>query len=811
MHMLGFIRKYSVLVSCLLMTCLQVEAQTGATLSGKVVDRSSKEAVAFASVAILSEEDELLTGNITGEDGRFIIAGLEEGAYHLVVSYVGYSDYSTRVLIGKLNLHYDLGEIQLEASLTQLDEVVVLGERSEIAGDLHKKSYDISDNIATSGGSVMDAMKAMPGITFDQEGRVVLRGSDKVIVLIDGKQSSLTGFGNQKGLDNIPAANVERIEIINNPSARYDASGMAGVINIIYSKDKQYGVHGSVGFSYGMGVLSQPRADLPTDLGSYRYNPKYVPSLDLNFTNEKLHTFLQGEVLRQNRLPNNEFTTRYYDDGRITASQVPENRTQTHYIFKGGVDYYLDEQNTFTVSGLYDWERHGDTAQVAYLDQVNDEVIRYIAWNEDEVTGHINLGMDYEHKFKQAGHTLDAGIQYAKEWEDETYYINELSEDRQGRDVTSILGTEHILSLVTDYVKPLRSGRFEGGAKIQLRDLPVEYSAEPDENTILYPGLGSWSNWSEDSYAGYLNWVHEKENYDVEAGLRAEYSSVLYEMDTANIYFEEDDAYDYFELFPNVRLSYKFNERNKFSVFYNRRIDRPGEPELRMYPKSDDHELVKIGNPYLRPQLTQSAEIAYRTEWESGSLFISGYMRFTRDPYMRVYTEDESNTDYDIILKSYANTGKAANRGMELVFGQELFDIWELTGNINFYQNHIDAYQGTLYFPYEHTFTVEETTQNSWDFKLSSTLELPKEFQIQLTGIYFAPVNIPQGRQLSRGSMDLGIKKAFWSGKLEMTLSASDILNTYGIRQEIQGDGFHVLYENYYETQVISLGAKYKF
>jgi hypothetical protein len=178
---------------------------------------------------------------------------------------------------------------------------------------------------------------------------------------------------------------------------------------------------------------------------------------------------------------------------------------------------------------------------------------------------------------------------------------------------------------------------------------------------------------------------------------------------------------------------------------------------------------------------------------------------------MRVYTEDESNTEYDIILKSYANTGKATNRGMEFVFEQEFFDIWELAGNINFYQNHINAYEGTLYFPYERTFTVEETTQNSWGFKLTSTLDLAKEFQIQLTGIYFAPVNIPQGRQLSRGSIDLGIKKALWGGKVEMTLSFSDILNTYGIRQEIEGDGFDVLYENYYETQVISLGAKYKF
>lgn len=197
-----------VLIGCLLWTAVPAEAQMSATVSGRVIDQNSKAAIPFASVAVFSEEDRLFTGNMTGEDGRFVIAGLSEGNYQLRVSFVGYRDYITRVLIGKLNVHYDLGEIALDTSLTLLDEVVVFGERSEISDDLHKKSYDINDNIATAGGSVMDAMKAMPGITFDQEGKVILRGSDKVIVLIDGKQSSLTGFWNQKGLDNIPAANV---------------------------------------------------------------------------------------------------------------------------------------------------------------------------------------------------------------------------------------------------------------------------------------------------------------------------------------------------------------------------------------------------------------------------------------------------------------------------------------------------------------------------------------------------------------------------------------------------------------------------
>ena len=305
--------------------------------------------------------------------------------------------------------------------------------------------------------------------------------------------------------------------------------------------------------------------------------------------------------------------------------------------------------------------------------------------------------------------------------------------------------------------------------------------------------------------------MHEKINFSIEAGLRAEYTAVLYDMDTENIYYTQNDKYDYFKLFPNVRLSYKLNENNRLSIFYNQRVDRPGEPELRMYAKSDDHELVKVGNPFLRTQFTQSAEIGYKMNWTSGSLFISGYYRFITDPYMRVYAQDTSRSEYDVLLKSYANTGRAHNLGVELVFSQKVSDFDELSGNFNLYQNKIESYTGRLLFPYEHTFDVPETIDNTWDLKIINTLSLPKEFQVQLTGIYLAPKNIPQGKQLARSSVDLGVKKKLWDGKGEFNLVFADVFNKFGLEQQITGNGFAVDYENYYETQVLRVGLKYKF
>ena len=781
-------------------------------ISGKIIDGNSEENLPFTTISLVEKKSEkLVSGAVSDNEGRFEIEGELKGKYTLKVSFVGYQSYSKEILIGELNTNFDIGTIQLAASSEQMDEVTVKGEKATISAGMESKSFAMDSNIANSGGSVLDAMKAMPGVSVDQEGKVILRGSDKVMVLIDGKQSSLTGFGNQKSLDNIPVANIERIDIINNPSAKYDATGMAGIINIIYKEEIEAGFNGDVSFTGGLGAVTKRKEDLPTELGSFSSNPSGVLGLNLNYKKEKVNFFLQSEAMLLKKLPNNEFTTRYYDDGTTTISQVPENRSQHRFILKGGMDYNFDEDNTLTVSGMYDWEHHIDTAQVPYIDVSTGNRYRYIAWNEDEITGYMNYSANFNHKFVQKGHEIDVTAQYTKGWEDETYYLNDSSAVRVGRDVTNILATEHTTSVQADYVKPMSSGRMELGAKARFRNLPVEFTVDRGENSVIYPDVGEWSDWGENIYAAYGNFILEKNKYDVEAGLRLEHTSVFYNIDPNNAYFNENDAYDYLELFPNLRFSYKLDDYNKISLFYNRRIDRPGEPELRVFPKSDDQELLKIGNPYLRPQFTQSYEVAYKTNWELGYAYVSGYYRSIQNPYMRVYTKDEMNVTYDVIIKSYANTGSATNSGVELVFSQQVLEFWKLSGNGNFYNNSIAAYQGTLLFPYEHTFDVEASSEFTWDAKLNNEFEFENDFSFQLTAIYMADKNIPQGKQYARASVDLGAKKKIWEGNGEISLAATDILNTYGIKQDINGDGFTAVYENYYQTQVFRLGLKYKF
>lgn len=801
-----------IMLLLLFLTSISLYAQETVTVSGQLFDSGTKEPLSFANVSVHSFEDNaLLTGAMTDIDGRFEIQEVPLGKYEIYFSFIGYSGSQQTLLAGGLNTIFNLGKIELEPSAQALDEVQVTGKQATTNSDLNKKSFSLADNIAQSGGSVLDAMKTMPGVAFDQEGKVVLRGSDKVVVLIDGKQSSLTGFGNQKGLGNIPASNIEKIEIINNPSSKYDANGFAGIVNIIYKKEKETGLNGDVGLSFGLGALGKRRPDTETELGSFSVNPKVIPSINLNYKKDKVNYFLQSEFIVQEALPNNEFTTRNYDDGRNIVSQVPENRKQFRAIINGGVDYDLDENNSFTLSGLYDREKHIDTAQVAFINLDNTVRERFYNWQEEEVTRYLNGAINYRHKFKQTGHTLSANFQYTQGLEDETYSLNDSSAVRIGRDKTNIRAIENTTNISSDYVRPLKNGRIELGTKLRIRRLPVDYTITPGDNSIIYPNLGTFSKWGENLFAGYVNYLLEKEKYDVEAGLRAEQTNVFYDLDPINSYYPNNDDYDYFELFPSLRFTYKINDTNKLSAFYNRRIDRPGEPELRIFPKYDDPELLKVGNPYLRPQFTDAFELAHKYSWASGSLFTAIYHRMIQDQYIRIFAIDTSDPEYNIVNRIYQNTGNATNTGIELLFSQDITDAFTVSATANYYINAIDDYQGTLLFPFERPFFIAKSSDGAWDAKLSSEFKLPLEISAQLTGVYYSKKNIPQGEQLGRSSVDFGLKKKIWENKGEVTLAATDIFNTFGIRQNVIGEGFSAIYENYYETQVIRLGMKYRF
>lgn len=785
-------------------------AQNKVAVSGKIIDKGTEEPLPFASIVLYHGTDTLVVdGTITDENGIFILNDLNSGNYRLKISYIGYKAEDKDFMVGKLNKNLDLGKIRLQQDASAIEEVVVSAQRSSNSFSLSKKSYNISDNIASGSGSVLDAMRNLPGVTVDPEGKILLRGSDKVTVLVDGKRSSLTGFGSQKGLDNIPTSNIERIEIINNPSAKQEAQGMAGIVNIIYKKDKRSGINGNAGFNFGLGELNSRKDNLPDIMDKYSWTPKYNPSLSLNYRKEKINIFLQADGMFRKKVNSNEFVTRNYQENAAQniSSQFLENRSQQMYDIKLGMDWELSQQDILTFYGLWEDEYHIDKGDVPY-DYISDGSRKRLwQWAEDENTRVMNYSLNYRHQFLQPGRTFEAGLYYSHGKEDELFPFSDTANGKFMTDSTHLISKEKNFILNMDYVQPFSNSRLEAGANVHMRNIPISYRIMPGEQSILDSHLGEWSKYAENIYAGYLNYILETKYLDVEAGLRLEYSTVRYKIDPNNQYYNRNESYNDLSLFPNVRLTYKMNEKNRLSVFYNRRIDRPQEFDLRPFPKYDDPEVLKTGNPYLRPQFTQAVELAYKNTWKSGSFYLSGYYKHTNDILTRIYT-----TNKDLSLNAITqNLNDGRNFGTELLVEQEILSGWKMSAGFNWYRNVIESASGTAIYPYEQAFTFDESKTNSWNLKLNTHVSLPKDYELQAGFIYYAPDIIPQGKILGRNSLDLGIRKKLLHDKMEVSLSATDILNKSGIRQEIYGNGFIMRSDNYYESQVVMLGVKYAF
>ncbi len=803
-------RKKLLLFPTCVISCMAAAQTTSVTASGRVTD-NKKAGVPYASIILKKEKDSaFVAGTITNEEGRFSITGIKPDHYLLVTSINGYHTAIRQIFIGSLSEFLEVPGIELspeQTNETQIQEVTLTAsKKNEIDNRLDKKTYSVADNISQSGGSVLQSMQNLPGITV-QDGKVQLRGNDKVTVLIDGKQTALTGFGSQTGLDNIPASSIDKIEIINNPSSKYDANGNAGIINIIMKKNKQNGWNGKVGFTAGLGSLWIRKENLPTIRPQYTLTPKINPSLSLNYRKNKVNIFLQADNLYTETLNKNEFVTRTYDDGTIINSQLKRNRNTNFFTTKAGIDWTMDSQNTLTISGMYGSEKIIDRGDQPFFNGNLSRRLRLWQFLEDELKTTIMGTAFYQHKFKEAGHLLNVGFNYTFHREDEKYFYDNYLPASTGSDSFKLLSDEQVYDFNIDYVKPLKYGRVETGIKVRNRSIPTNMNFIPGTNSILDAGAGGKADYREFIPAIYGNYVFENEKWEAELGLRLEYVRIQYDVNPDHPTYKSD-GYNYTQPFPNFRLAYKLNDHNKLSIFYNRRVDRPNEVDIRIFPKYDDAEIIKVGNPALRPQFTNSVEAGYKYNWDSGYLYSALYHRFANGTITRISSIVPGSS---LIYAIFQNAGKSYNTGLEAIWNQTVSDVYSLNINGNIYRNQINAFSVTNLYPESNTFSADKQSTVSGNIKMNNIFHFTQGLDAQCTLVYLAPDIIPQGRVSSRFSMDVGVKKAIQKGKGEVFLNASDVLNTMVMRKKIQGMGFAYASNDYYETQVVRMGYSYKF
>ncbi|KIO54481.1 TonB-dependent receptor domain-containing protein [Flavobacterium hibernum] len=800
--------KIILVLSFLVMKIYNVTAQNNsASISGLIKDKTSKTSLPYINVVLKTAKDQkMLAGTVTNEEGRFNIPAVPSGNYILEISSTGYKTKTQKLFVGSLSDFLDLNSIDLEEDINTLSEVIVTSKTSEVSAKMDKKVFSVADNITQSGGSVLQSMQSLPGVTL-HDGKVQLRGNDKVMVLIDGKQTALTGFGNQSGLDNIPASAIEKIEIINNPSAKFDANGNAGIINIIYKKNKQEGFNGKVGITSGYGALWERKANLPTIRPQYQMTPKINPSLSLNYRKEKINAYVQADYLYTETLNKNEFVTRTYDDGTIINQQTVRNRNTHFTTFKSGIDWNYNDRNSFSFSGLFGSEKIIDNGDEPFFNQDYSQRLRLWSFLEDELKTTLMASASYEHKFSQPGHKLNAGINYTYHREDEKYFFTNTMPDFVGQDSFKLLSDEKVIDINLDYIKPLKYGRFETGFKFRNREIPTNMQFFPGQNSPIDTNAGGWANYKEIIPALYSNYIFESNKIEAELGLRLEYVKLQYDVNPNHPTYKSD-GYNYTEPFPNMRFGYKIDDKNKITAFYNRRVDRPAEVDIRIFPKYDDAEIIKVGNPALRPQFTNTFEVGYKKTMPKGYFTSSIYYRIINGTIARIAT---TVPDSNLIYNVFQNADKSSSIGIEAIYSNEVTSWYSFNVNGNLYQNTIDAFTVTNLYPIPSIYVGERQQMISGNLKWNNTLQFSKTLKGQVSALYLAPDVVPQGKIDSRFSVDLGIKKTVQKGKGEVFVNATDIFNTLVVQKEISGNGFSYNSKDYYETQVIRFGYSYKF
>ncbi len=800
--------RFQIIFAIYLLCNLSAFAQeTSVTVSGMIKDRGANAPLPYVSIVIKTDEDStFVTGTMSNDEGRFSIPGIKPGNYRLSVSLIGYATKTQPLYVGSLSQYLDLGTIELEENTSTLHEVEVSAKQDEVSGKMDKKTFSVEDNVSQSGGSVLQVMQNLPGVTV-QDGKVQLRGNEKITILVDGKQTALTGFGSQYGLDNIPASAIEKIEIINNPSSKYDANGNAGIINIVMKKNTQEGFNGKAGLSTGLGALWIKKSNLPTIRPQYQATPKINPSLSLNYRKKKINLFLQSDYLYTETLNKNEFVTRNYSDGTVIRQQTKRNRN-THFTnAKAGIDWSISEINQLTISGLFGSEKIIDHGDEPFFTSDLDSRLRLWQFLEDELKTTIMASAAYQHKFKETGRLFNLGFNYTFHRENEKYFFDNILPAYTGHDAFKLLSDEQVFDLNADYIKPLKYGRVETGLKLRKRDIPTDMQFFPGLNSPLDTNAGGWATYKELIPAAYGNYVYENKKVEAELGLRVEYVDLQYQVNpNHNTY--KSDGYAYTQPFPTLRFGYKLNHRNKLSLFYNRRVDRPNEVDIRIFPKYDDAEIIKVGNPALKPQFTNSFELGYKTSWQKGYFYASAYHRMADATITRISTTIPGSA---LIYAIFQNVNKSYNTGIEAVLTHQVAKWYSFNLNLNGYRNRIDAFKVHNLYPKPHTFSAGAQEIYSGNAKFNNTFHFKKDMDAQITAIYLAPDLIPQGKIGSRFSLDCGIKKKVQKGKGEVFLNATDLFNTMIIRRDIVGDGFNYTSIDYYETQVIRVGYSYKF
>ncbi len=763
-------------------------AKLNGTISGVIVEGNSGAKLDYATVALFNKADSsMITGGLTENGGRFNLSKIPDGQFYIEVDFVGYSKkYIDHISLSTSNNKLDLGEIEIAANTRQLDEIEVSASRNAISYQIDKKVIDVSKNLSASGGTAVDALINIPSINVDIEGNVSLRGSSSYTVLIDGKPGLLSG---REALEQIPVSQIENIEIITNPSARYDAEGTAGIINVVTKKVS------TRGFNALLNVMG-------SSVESY--------NLDLLLSKKKNNFQWYLGATKMTRYRKGDFTqskeTVVHDTSHLALSEGIRIGRSYKSSLRGGFEYQVGK-----TSWQFDLEA-GDrgSGYLGDLDYTETQTTEgnmyeshdfnsydYKDLNEDFITGNIG----FNHNFDNNGHQLSGSLFSTYGYSME-YFENDLTEDNVQHDGQRSWEEEFRLTVQgkLDYVRPFKNkkGKFEAGYQyfqyIEDGDYSMNDYNEEDNNFYFRDDYYSVYRFFRGIQALYGIVGNKHGNLAYQAGLRAEHTHRVLESSEAWAGHVQDRV----ELYPSGHLNYSFGKSNTLSTSYSRRTVRPRLHFLEPYVTFADAYTARTGNPHVRPEYVNSFELGFQKDINENFFSIETYYRIKNDKIERVRTVYEPN----VTLDSISNVGSDYSLGVEMMGLVEIQPWWTLNITGNLFRYRIES---------EYKVPGVDDKSLNWRTRLSNSFTLGKSSRIQLDGNYVGPSVSTQGVRDAFYYINLSIQQQFFDRKLSATLGISDVFATAQYHSVQSGAGLESITSVSPKSPLFVLTATYRF
>lgn len=767
------------------------------TVTGRVIDAATQNPIEFVTVSIFNPTTQKTVGGaLTNQDGVFNIASVPNGKYELRITFVGYEAHSKELIVESAEIR--LGTIALIENAKELKEVQVIGQGSQMRFDIDKKVFSVDQNIASAGGSATDVLQNIPAVDVDNDGNISLRNNSSVEIWINGKPSGLTADNRAQILQQMPAENLESIEVMTNPSVKFNPEGTAGIINLVMKKNRKAGYYGSV--SAGTTLMN----------GKLGYNA----GASINYNVGKFDMFANIGY-RNMSSSGGGFTDRTNYNNGDTLFLKQKNNSNFNMggtFFRAGIDYHINAKNTIGLSGMGHYGVPKMTTNTDYLLTrlaTNTTLRDYSRLNEgsDKHRGY-NINLYHKVDFDTKGSNLMTNIIYSRHgnYGTQNYVQTDrtISDNRQ--DVTQIAdGNSHSWEIKSDYTKKFTdNNRLELGWSSRWNSRLSEATATNNIDKTPIEAYYNLFDYNEQVHAIYATYGTRINNFSAQAGLRGEY--FRNESTTTPSQTPQPISNDYFQLFPSVYLSYSLPNNNELQLNYTRRVDRPRGRMINSFRDYSDSTNISFGNPYLMPEMTSAFELNYIKNWDNHTLSSSLYYRFNNDDIERI-----SYMNNGVMESTYMNLTKEHDLGLELVAKNRLFKILNLTSTLNMYYNRLNAsvYENPLYPGVK--VELPELESFSWDARMIANLMFTPTFSGQITGQYGSKELLAQGERLARYSMDLGLRKTFFDRKLSLNFNIRDLFNTRGFRGRTWGEGFHQYYENQRFGRMFGLTLTYNF